>query len=249
MIKLVLSQAADFKRSIDGIAVLIDEAELVLEQTGLSLKATDPSQISMVDFVLPKAAFKTYAVDGVAKIGIDLDYLAQILARAKPTDELTMELDESNARLNVSFRGAAVRRFSVPLLDVSSAELPIPKIEFESELSIKAEVLADSLKDASLISTHVTVGVKSETFFVKASSSKGELNSETTRIEKGVLDLKSKKDCHSMFPLDFLTDMLKAASSETPLRVFLKSNAPVKLSYNVGEATLTYFLAPRIESD
>jgi proliferating cell nuclear antigen len=249
MTKLVLGQAGDFKRCMDGIAVLIDEAELVLDSNGLLLKATDPSQISMVDFSLPKSAFKTYSVEGIAKIGIDLDYLSQIMSRAKPSDELTMELDEQNSRLNVAFRGNATRRFSVPLIDVSSAELPIPKIDFDSEVALKADVLQDSLKDASLISTHISMGIRSETFFVKASSSKGELSSETSKHEKGLLDLKSKKDCHAMFPLDFLSDMLKAATSDTALEVFLKSNAPVKLSYKVGEATLTYFLAPRIESD
>ncbi len=249
MTKLVLGQAGDFKRCMDGIAVLIDEAELVLDSNGLVLKATDPSQISMIDFSLPKNAFKTYSVEGIVKIGIDLDYLAQILARAKPSDELTLELDEQNSRLNVSFKGNATRRFSVPLIDVSSAELPIPKIDFDAEVGVKADVLQDSLKDASLISTHVTMGIQSETFFVKASSSKGELNSETSKHEKGLLDLKSKKDCHAMFPLDFLSDMLKAANSETALQVFLKTNAPIRLSYKVGEAMLTYFLAPRIESD
>ncbi|MBU0636435.1 DNA polymerase sliding clamp, partial [Candidatus Micrarchaeota archaeon] len=201
------------------------------------------------DFSLPKTAFKTYSVEGIAKIGIALDYLAQIMARAKPNDELTLELDEQNSRLKVSFKGTATRRFSVPLIDVSSAELPIPKIDFDAELTLKADVLQDSLKDASLISTHVTMGVKSESFFVQASSSKGELNSETNKAEKGLLELKSKKDCHAMFPLDFLSDTLKAANSETSLSVFLKSNAPIKLSYKVGDASLAYFLAPRIESD
>lgn len=249
MIHLALKQASDFKRCIDGIAVLIDEAELVLDSKGLMLKATDPSQISMVDFFLPKEAFASYQVDGIAKIGIDLDYLSQIMSRAKPSDELVLELDEQASRLNVSFKGSAKRKFSVPLIDVSSAELPVPKIDFDVELALKADVLQDSLKDASLISTHVTVGVKSEQFFVKASSSKGELNSQTSKEDKGLLELKSKSDCQAMFPLDFLTDTLKAATNDTQLNVFLKANAPIKLHYKVGEASLAYFLAPRIESD
>ena len=86
MISLVLDNAAEFKRCIDAIAVLIDEAEFVVDENGLSLKATDPSQISMVDFSLPKTAFKSFKADGVAKIGLDLDYLAQVMARSKSSD-------------------------------------------------------------------------------------------------------------------------------------------------------------------
>lgn len=51
-----------------------------------------------------------------------------------------------------------------------------------------------------------------------------------------------------MFPLDYLQDMLKAASGDTKVNLFLKSNAPVKVSYKIGDANISYFLAPRIET-
>ena len=51
-----------------------------------------------------------------------------------------------------------------------------------------------------------------------------------------------------MFPLDYLQDMLKAASSDTKVSLSLKSSAPVKVSYSIGEASINYFLAPRIEN-
>ena len=50
MMELIIEKADVLKRSIDAIAVLIDEAEFEVSEKGLSLKATDPSQISMVDF-------------------------------------------------------------------------------------------------------------------------------------------------------------------------------------------------------
>ncbi len=249
MISLVLDNAAEFKRCIDAISVLIDEAEFVVDEKGLALKATDPSQISMVDFSLPKTAFKSFKADGVAKIGVDLDYLSQIMGRSKSTDELSLDLDEPNSRLLVTFKGNSKRSFSIPLIDVSTADLPTPKIDFESEIKLSAGVLQDGLKDALLISTHVVIGVAGERFFLRANSSKGELKSETSKEEKGLLGLKSEKDSQAMFPLDYLSDMLKAASSDTPVTVFVRSNAPIRIQYPIGSAQLMYFLAPRIESD
>lgn len=245
----MLDNAGDFKRSIDGISVLIDEAEFVISSHGLTLKATDPSQISMVDFVVPAKSFKKFEVEGTAKIGIDLDYFGQIMSRAKATDELTLELDEQNSRLKVRLSGGSDRNFVVPLIDVSSSELPTPKIEFDAEVKLNSGILSDGLKDASLISTHIVLAVKDDAFWLKANSSKGELNNKTTKSNTGLVDLKAKKECQAMFPLDFLSDMLKAASSETVLDLQLKANAPIRVSYMVGPATLTYFLAPRIESD
>lgn len=249
MISLMLDNAVEFKRAIDSLSVLIDEAEFVMDEKGLFLKATDPSQISMVDFFLPREAFKSFKVDGTAKIGLDLDYLSQVMGRSKAGDNLLLELDEKKSRLNVVLKGNATRNFSIPLIDVNQADLPTPKIEFEAELKLSAGVLQDGLKDASLISTHILMGTSGETFFVRANSSKGELVLETSKADKGLLSLKSKNDCKAMFPLDYLSDMLKAASSETEVVLFVKSNSPVKIQYLIGKAQITYFLAPRIEGE
>ena len=67
--KLVLEKAQDFKKSCEAIAVLIHEAEFEISETGIALKATDPSQISMVDFEMKKQAFKEFSV----KLGKDAE--------------------------------------------------------------------------------------------------------------------------------------------------------------------------------
>lgn len=249
MLELVLENAGAFKKSIDAIAVLIDEAEFIIDKDAMRLKATDPSQISMIDFSIEKSAFKHYRVENLTKVGVDLDYLSQIMSRAKQSDELSLSLDEAKSRLNVSFSGESKRSFSVPLIDVSAAELPTPKIEFDSTVKMLAGIFQDGLKDAELISSHITVGVTDSEFFLKANSSKGSVENSTKNKEKGIIDFKAKKECSSMFPLDYLNDMLKVASSDTEITVNLKSNAPIKVSYGIGKAQITYFLAPRIESE
>jgi len=246
--KLVLEKAGDFQKSIDAIAVLIDEAEFILDEKGLALKATDPSQISMIDFFLEKAAFKEFDVKEKAKIGLDLDYLRQIMSRAKTDDELTIELDSDQNKLNVKFKGASTRKFNLPLIDISAAELPNPKIEFDAEVKLLASVLQDALKDAALVSSHVSVGIEADKFIVRADSSKGNLDSVTEKDKKHLIELNAKKDAMSMFPLDYLQDMIKAAQSATELQINLKENAPIEISYEIGKAKIKYFLAPRIES-
>lgn len=246
--KLVLEKAGMFQKSIDAIAVLIDEAEFTVDEKGLSLKATDPSQISMIDFVLEKKAFKAFDVGEKTKIGLDLDYLRQVMSRAKLDDELTLELDETKSRLNVSFRGASSRKFNIPLIDISSAELPNPKIEFDAEVRLLASVLQDALKDASLVSSHVSIGVEDDKFIVKADSSKGNLDSVTEKDKKNLIELDAKQNAMSMFPLDYLQDMLKTAQGNSEIEVKLKGSAPIQVAYGIGDAKITYFLAPRIES-
>lgn len=249
MIELELEDAVNFKRIVDAIAVLIDEAEFILTDKGFALKATDPSQISMVDFVMEKDAFRKFSIKQPTKLGLDLAYLAQIMSRAKAKDSLHLILDPATNRLNISFQGASVRKFSVPLIDISASELPSPKIDFDAEVTLDSSILTDGLKDASLISTHVTLGIDAERFYMSANSSKGTLDHETKRKEKAIKDFHVKKECKSMFPLDYLINMLKGTSSDTAVKIQLKSNAPIRLSYNIGKSQICYFLAPRIEAE
>ena len=248
MVKLVLDDAQEFKKAVDAVSVLIDEAEFIVDEKRFALKATDPSQISMVDFELDKKAFKSYEVKKPTKIGLDLSYLSQVMGRSKAKESLTIELDEKDSRLNITFEGNAKRKFSIPLLDISSAELPNPKINFDAEIKMNAGLLQDALKDASLISNHLTLGVTSDSFFVNASSSKGELNNVSQKNDSDLKKLEVKNECSAMYPLDFLSDMLKAASSSDEIDLFLKTDAPIKISYKIGRAQIIYFLAPRIET-
>ena len=245
--ELVLKSADIFKKSMEAISVLIDEAELVVSSNGLVLKATDPSQISMVDFSMPKSAFEKFeSVD--TRLGLDLDYLNQVLSRATSSDQLVLSLDEKKAFLTVTFKGNAERSFQVPLIDISSSDVPSPRIEFDAELVISAGFLQSAFKDAALISSHVVLGCNEEKFYVKATSSKGNLNEDVKQNKDTMPELRVKRECKSMFPLDYLQDMLKVASSDTKVNLFIKSSAPVRVAYQIGDASISYFLAPRIES-
>ncbi len=247
LMELVLKNADVFKKSMEAIAVLIDEAELVVSSNGLDLKATDPSQISMVDFAMPKSAFSKFD-SADTRLGLDLDYLNQVLSRASAADELVLSVDEKKAFLTVTFKGNAERAFQVPLIDISTSEVPNPRIEFDAELIVSAGFLQSAFKDAALISSHVVMGCSEDKFFVKANSSKGNLNEDVKQNKVTLPEIRVKRECKSMFPLDYLQDMLKAASSDAKVSLYLKSNAPVRVSYPIGEAKINYFLAPRIES-
>jgi len=246
---LTLDNATNFKKCIDSIAVLVDEAEFAIDKEGLELKATDPSQISMVHFQLPAKAFSEFKVTAPTKIGLDLDYLSQVMARGSAKDSLRLEVDQEKSRLNITFRGNSTRSFSVPLVDVSKADAPTPKIDFDAEIKIKGDALQDGLKDASLISAHITVGADADEFYLKANSSKGNLKDDTKKGDKSLIEMKVKNPAKSTFPLDYLSDMVKVASSDTDVTVKLKNEAPIEISYKIGEATVKYFLAPRIEQE
>jgi proliferating cell nuclear antigen len=247
---LSLENAQSFKRCIEAISVLIDEAEFSINENGLELRATDPSQISMIDFKIDKKAFKHFDVKEDIKLGIDIGYLTQILGRAKKEDSLTLELNPTKSSLNVTFSaGNSKREFSVPLIDISQAQLPSLNIDFDSTIFLNADKAEEALKDAALISSYVIIMSKTDKFVAEANSSKGHLVNEISAKDPAIKEFKVKKESRSMFPLEYLQNMLKAAESKDFVEICMKNNAPIKISYKIDKAEITYYLAPRIETE
>lgn len=206
--KLAFEDASVFRRFVDGIAVLVDEAEFVISDDGMSLKATDPSQVSLVDFSLPKSSFKVFEIAQPLKLGVDLNYLNQVFSRAKSNDVVELSL-ANDSNFSVVFSGLAKRSFVVPLLDLASSEIPVPKIEFDAEIKIKASLIQDCLKDVALVSTHVVLEVVGDKFFVRANSSKGNVENYYDLKDHSLVSLSAKSNCKAMFPLDYLANFLK----------------------------------------
>jgi DNA polymerase III sliding clamp (beta) subunit (PCNA family) len=92
MIKLVIKDAKEFYKCIDAIGVLINEGLFTIDKEKFFLRATDPSQISLVDFVMPKSAFEEFIADigqesgNKISFGININNLLQILSHSSADD-------------------------------------------------------------------------------------------------------------------------------------------------------------------
>jgi len=246
MFEAKLSDAKIFKECVDAIVTLIDEGEFSATNEGITLRAMDPSQIAMVDFELPKKAFEKYDLRGDLKIGLNLADLSRIMSRVRPGESITLKLDESASRLLLVFKGKSTRRFNLPLIDVPATVTKVPSIDFDAEVKINGGVLKESLKDASLVSSHVSLYANSEDFVIKAHSDK---EAVVEFKKEALLEHTVNKEAKAMFPLEYLNDLLKAVDSNGIVVLSLKTDAPLKVDYRIADARVTYYLAPRIEAD
>ncbi|MCK4328143.1 MAG: proliferating cell nuclear antigen (pcna) [Candidatus Diapherotrites archaeon] len=248
MFELVVSNAKSFKASIDAIVTLIDEGEFQLTENGLVLKAMDPSQIAMVSFVMPKSAFEKYEVEGDQKIGLNLEDLAKVMSRVRGDEKLVIKLDESKARLVLLFKGKTTRRFVVPLLDISASAPREPSIDFESKIKFSGNFFKEALKDTGLVSSHVVLSSLKDAFVIEANGDKGEVSIRADKGSDQLFDYTVKSESRAMYPLDYLNDLLKNTDAATAVDLELRTDAPLRLAYKIDDATITYYLAPRIET-
>lgn len=246
MFEVEVEEAKFWKDCIDAIVNLIDEGVLEAKGDAITLKAMDASQIAMVSFSVPKGCFKSYKVEGTERLGLNFDNLSKILARTRGGEKLRMASEDN--KLELEFSGESTRRFKVPLLDLSSGPQKEPKIEYDAEIKVNAGGFREMLRDASLVSSHLSLEATENGFFVEARGDAADLRTESGKTAKMITELKVKKGARATFPLQFLDDISKACPADAAITINLKTNAPVKIEYKIGDASLTYYLAPRIEA-
>ena len=224
-----------FKNLIHIIATVVDEVKMSIHPDSLTMKAIDPSHVAMIDMVVDKDAFISYEADDT-EIGLDLDKIKSVLKLAGPGDTIRMSHNPEQGMLTVTI-GNIERRMGL----VDTGSLSDPKVPLDQlQKGIRA---AESISDVD----HIKLEVNSEGFELSCA---GDTDLASLRVPASELEISADAPAHSMYPLDYFSNIVKVIPSES-VEVQLDTDYPVKLLFDIaeGHAHITYLLAPRIENE
>jgi proliferating cell nuclear antigen len=246
MFKAVIN-ADVFKDAIEAVSTLVDEAKFKLTKEGISVRAVDPANVAMVAFDLNAKAFEIFEASE-SEIGVDLIRLTDILGMTSKDDKIELNLNEETRKLEIRTGGLA---YTLSLLDPTSIrkEPKVPNLELPAKIVLNGAELKRAVKAAEKVSDHMALGVKDKTFFVEA---EGDLDKVRLDIpQSSLVSLQATSDVRSLFSLDYLNDLSKSLGKAERVNIDLGTDYPVKLTFNIaaGNGTVTYLLAPRIESE
>jgi proliferating cell nuclear antigen len=247
MFEIKIEDAKYWKNCVDSIVSLIDEGSFSITKEGISLKAMDPSGISMISFFIPNKAFVKYEVDKSMSVGLNLENFGKILASSRGDEQLIMK--DSTNKFVVEFVGKnSRRRYRLPMIDIKKDADKEPKIEFESVVEVKSDSLKEILKDANLLSTHVGFKADKDSFVVVAKGDAGELEEEHMNNADVIKKINTSKASSATFNLDYLERMISACPSNSVMMLSIKTEEPIRIDYKIGDANVSYYLAPYMES-
>jgi proliferating cell nuclear antigen len=251
MFKLKVADVKLLRDMITSISILVDEATFKLDPEGMKLRAMDPSRVAMVDFEWPKTVFEEYQCDTPTKMCINITELLKLLKRAGRDEVVELSLDEKTGKLQVKISGKYTRNFTMPTLEASEEEVPTPKLTFNVKVKATTSGLSQAIEDAQLVSDHVKVEADAEKLVLNAA---GDLMGAVISLQKGtdtILDLEAKEPSKATFSLSYLSEIIKAASATSDIGTLeFSSDMPIKLDFQQAkEGKLTFYLAPRIETD
>ncbi len=234
------------KDSIESLSVLVDEARFRISPEGIAVRAVDPANVAMVTLDLAASAFDEFNAND-CEIGMDLTKLTDALSLIDKNDKVMIELDDMSQKLAIHIAGLS---YTLSLLDPSTirADPRIPQLDLPAEVVMNGKDLRRAVKASEKISDHMLFGIEGDLFYMEAEGDTDRVRVEMTRDQ--LIDLKPE-DTHSLFSLDYLSDIVKPVAKSNEVHLEFGMDFPIKISTNFANSVLkvSYLLAPRIESD
>jgi len=250
-LKVKIDDARLWKKLMTAVSTLVDEATFKVDQNGIRLRAMDPSHVAMVDFEMPKETFQDYICDHPIDICINMGEMLKLLKNVGSNETLEISTDGEGRQLELILRGSYIRKFVMPTLEITEEETPTPKIDFNTKVKMTSGSLKQTMEDALTVSDNVRLEATPKRLLFRAIGDLGSATIEFTKDSEAVLSLDVKEESKATFSLNYLSEIVKAgAAASDVVDIEFSTNMPVKLDFGLPEEQkLSYYLAPRIESD
>ncbi len=244
--KLTLADTRLLKDSVSIIADIVTEVRFKVTKNGLELIAMDPANVAMVVYKLLSSSFVEYDAKNERVLAINLNDLKQVLKRVKPNDTLTLENPE--AKLKVTLKGASKREFLLPLIEVEEKEQKVPSLKFSVTVKTDAAVINDAVEDVDIIGESVALSAAPKRFLISSSSDLSKADVEILADEKTAIE--AKEETKSKYSIEYLKKMIQGAKLCDKVTVQFSKDYPLQLDYTVKDKLqLLFILAPRVDND
>ena len=253
--KLSLNNPKLLSDSISVISELVNDAKFKLDTDKLELIAMDPANVAMVSFQMFSSAFTEYKVEKSTEISLNLDSLKQILRRAKPSDNLIIELDEEKNKLNIKIKGESTRSFSLGLIDLGEKQHRVPKLSFPLNIHTSNYIFDEAIEDMSIFADSVIFNVSKDKFIIESegriNNAKVEiLNDGETKIQWIESGETQEKNAKSKYSIEYLKKISKGGKLADNILLEFGNDYPLKIEFKAKDKLdLVFILAPRVSEE
>ena len=249
--KLTLDEPRYLKDSVAIISELVNEVTFNIKPDCVELIAMDPANVALVSFKLLSSAFSEYDVNGAEKkICLNLENLKQILRRSKPTDRISLILDEDKNRLNMTFMGDTVRRFHLALLDEQENEQKVPALDFNVKVETNSLMFNDAIEDMDIVGDSLNMKVGNEKFLVSSDGTMSSANVEITTDQETDIVNSLGEEVSAKYSIEYLKKIIKGSRLSNTVTLSLGNDYPLKIEYKVlDKLAMSFILAPRVSND
>jgi len=248
--KLTLAEPRTLVDSINVISEIVNEVRFKISSDKIDLVAMDPANVAMIDFKLFSSAFSEYHVDKEHELCVSLDALKSVLRRVKPSDMLTIELDEEKNKLKIQLKSDNVRTFNLALIDIEEKEQKIPNLDFNATVETASMTFDEAIQDADVVADAVLIKALSDRFIIEGESNMNNVIAEIPKDEETTVVIKSAEGSVSKYSIEYLKKIVKGGKLASKVKLQFGNDYPLRVDYFVEDKlNLGFILAPRVAND
>ena len=251
MIDLVFSAktsgSEEWKAVISAISTLVEEATFEATVEGISFRGMDPSHVALIDISWPNTAFEKYECDGDIKFGVRIDEFSKLIKRADKSNAIEINISDDNMLLVTIGKN---KKYKMRLIESSASDTPLPKIPYDTKLSLTSSSFDKVLGDVQVVSDYLTVDAKESQAEFSGKGDSGEVNIVLEKSKDELTELDVKADSSGTYSLEYLNPIVKAVgSSVETITCEFSSSKPLRIEFKVANiGRIHFYLAPRVES-
>ena len=251
MIKLEFSAKTntsdEWKAIISAISTLVEEATFEATVEGISFRGMDPSHVALIDISWPNSAFEKYSCDSDIKFGVRIDEFSKLIKRAEKSEAIEINISE-DSMLHVSI--GKNKKYKMRLIESSASETPLPKISYDSKITLSSARFDKILGDIEVVSDYLSIKTASENVEF---SGKGDSGEAIINLEKNADELEEisvTQESVGTYSLEYLNPIVKAVGGTAGSIICEFSSAkPLRIEFKVTNiGRIHFYLAPRVES-
>ena len=237
MLKAVAKTPEPFRIIATLLSRMDDEATFTATPEGLLFKIMGKGSVNFLQLLWSKDKFISYECAEEKKVGIRCNDFVNVFKRFDKKSPLEIGMKEGVMSLK-----CAEKKYDVFLVNPGTIRDGMPRLEFDTAVTIAAEVLREVIGDIKIMSEYLKIDIKGRE--VVFSSYRGVMtnvdNGEATII-KQVGD--SKKDAWILLSSDYVSDFIDSVD-HGELKLFIATNKAIKFEFEREDmGVLTYFLS------
>ena len=241
------SGSEEWKAVISAISTLVEEATFEATVEGISFRGMDPSHVALIDISWPNTAFEKYECDGDIKFGVRIDEFSKLIKRADKSNAIEINISDDNMLLVTIGKN---KKYKMRLIESSASDTPLPKIPYDTKLSLTSSSFDKVLGDVQVVSDYLIVDATELQAEFSGKGDSGEVNIVLEKSKDELTELDVKADSSGTYSLEYLNPIVKAVgSSVETITCEFSSSKPLRIEFKVANiGRIHFYLAPRVES-
>lgn len=247
MLTAKFTNVSEWRNSLIAIGDMGDDAMFICSDEGITFRGMDPSHIALLEVNFPKSSFLELECES-SFFGVNVSDFTNIMTTAGDGDlvELTINGQES---MKIKVDGSLKMEFNLRLIERSEVNIPMPRIEVGSKISLSPNMFAKILGNIERVSEYLMMNSLENGIEF---SGKGDVGDARINLEKGNPDLPLHdiiEESISSYDIGFMAKIIRSIGKTCKtVNIEYGNQTPMKMLFEMPSmAKAEYYLAPKVE--